>query len=201
MVKPKLNSPEMSLTILQCTGKQHSYITVGQSALCVDWDGYLQQTVRVIILQFVCPLNVMCGRFKSSSHLICSSDRLSLTHMASGCRSKLTLQSLLSLVSVAGTWIYALKISERPCSHKASSVHSLFDFYSSANLTLEMENTSPVWESVPACKGEGERERERRAEEETMNEEHFKSRPPPLLQNISLAPPGEADSGRRRRAD
>lgn len=74
---------------------------------------------------------------------------------------RVKLQSLLSLVSVAGTRIYILKIREQACLHKASSVHSLFDFCSSSpNLTLKRENTSPFWESVPVCKGKRERKQQ-----------------------------------------
>lgn len=107
------------------------------------------------------PLNIMCGRFKTEqvTYLISLSDLNFSFHtwpLVVGPRLKL--QSQLSLVSGPGTWIYALKIREQACSHKASSVHSLFDFCSSIpNLTLGRENTSPIWESVPVCKGKGER--------------------------------------------
>ncbi len=154
----------------------------------------------------------MCGGIKIQfTPLICSSDLHTLP-LVVGLRLKL--KSWFSLVNVAGTWIYALKISERACSHKASSVHSLFDFCSSSpNLTLKREHTSPIWESVPVCKGENEkannwesmRERLRMSlqgeKTKTINKENCTSRPPLFLQHTNLAPPGEADRGRRSQAD
>lgn len=63
------------------------------------------------------------------------------------------------------------------------------------------EKTSPIIESVPVCKGEREGVEYSDWKSKTMNEERFKSSPPPLLQNIRLAPPDDADRGRQRQAD